>query len=835
MNKPVIICVDDEQTILDSLEIEIQRILGDEYLIETALRGEETLNLLEELIEERYEVVLVISDYLMPEVKGDELLKRIHTILPKTVKIMLTGQADLAAVGNAIKYAKLYRYIAKPWQFEDLKLTVREAVNSYFQDKKLDEQNAKLQVLNQELEQLNASLEHKVAERTAELAKTEAELRQSEEKFARVFRSSPSAITLTRLSDSCHIEINDSFCQFTGYTREEIIGYTAFDLNLWVNWEARAQLFQIMQEQGTIRNYECNYRTKSGEIKTALLSAELINLNGEACVIGVSQDISDRKQTEVALQEAKEVAERANRAKSEFLANMSHELRTPLNAILGFTQLLTRDSSLTLEQRESLEIINRSGEHLLALINDVLQMSKIEVGKVMLDKQSFDLHRLLDSVEAMFQLPAQKKGLQLIFDYGPNLPQYLQTDESKLRQVLINLLGNALKFTSEGGVTLRVAAELKVERLKVEGSPDNLLRAEGTELQLANQPPVTLHFEVEDTGSGIALEEIDVIFEAFTQTAAGRKSIEGTGLGLPISRKFVQLMGGDITVSSTLGQGTLFKFDIEASLSSASEIQILQPPTRRVIGLEGGQPKYRILAVDDVQESRLLLMKLLGSVGFLVEGAANGQEAVDKWNAFQPHLIWMDMRMPVMDGYEATKQIKALALERENLRAGEDATFNVPVSLLSSSPHFRTIIIALTASAFEEERHLVLAAGCDDFVRKPFREEVIFEKMAYYLGVRYVYEQLAPLESTRQAIAKKLAKGGKLDSSFVLEPSSFQVMPPEWVDMLYQAADSVNDEEIFQLVNQILPTHAPLAQAIADLINNYRYDRLIDLIEAARN
>jgi signal transduction histidine kinase len=701
MNKPIIICVDDEQTILDSLEIELQKTLGDEYLIETAAGSEEALELLEELLNEQYEVPLVISDYLMPHMKGDELLKRIHTLSPKTLKIMLTGQADLEAVGNAIKYAKLYRYIAKPWQFEDLKLTVKEAINSYLQDKKINQQTIQLQQMNQELEQLNTSLEQKVVERTAALAKTEAELRQSE----------------------------------------------------------------------------------------------------------------------ATMQEAKEAAERANRAKSQFLANMSHELRTPLNAILGFTQLLIRDSSLTIEQRESIEIINRSGEHLLELINDVLQMSKIEVGKVTLDQQSFDLYRLLDSLEAMFQLPAQKKGLQLIFDYAPGLPRYVQTDENKLRQVLINLLGNAIKFTASGNVTLRVARELNVEdfqKLQVES-----LNVEGS-TPSSNLQPVTLYFAVEDTGPGIAPEDLDIIFEAFTQTATGRKSSEGTGLGLPISRKFVQLMGGDISVSSTFGKGTIFQFDVEVSLSSVTEIPLLQP-TRRVIGLEPGQPNYRILVVDDAPESRLLLVKLIAALGLSVQEAVNGQEALEQWNAFQPHLIWMDMRMPILDGYEATQQIKAREQERE-----KQGKITNPLA-----PIHTTVIIALTASAFEEERHLVVSVGCDDFVRKPFREEVIFEKMAQYLGVRYLYEELPALGGTEPMVIPEGMEGRKLDSSFVLQPASFQVMPLEWTAKLYEAVNSVNDEEIFRLIEYIPPADAPLAQSIVGLIKNFRYDRLIDLMEAA--
>jgi PAS domain S-box-containing protein len=391
MSKQAIICVDDERVVLLSLRDQLSHYLGSQYDIELAESGEEALEIFEELQDENIEIPLIISDQIMPGMKGDELLIRLHAQYPKTLKILLTGQASAEAVGNAVNFANLYRYITKPWEGTDLCLTVIEAIRSYAKDKQLAEKNKILEKINVELEELNTSLEQKVNERTAELAKAEVELRQSEEKFAKAFRSSPSAIAITRLSDGCHIEVNDSFCDFTGYTREETIDHTALELNLWVNREAREQMFDVLHDEGTIRNYEFAFRTKTGVVKTALLSAERIYLNGQSCLIGVSQDISDRKQAEAAMQDAKEAAERANRAKSNFLANMSHELRTPLNAILGFSQLLTRDSSLNPEQRDYLEIINRSGEHLLTLINNVLQMSKIEVGKVTLDKQSFDL------------------------------------------------------------------------------------------------------------------------------------------------------------------------------------------------------------------------------------------------------------------------------------------------------------------------------------------------------------------------------------------------------------------------------------------------------------
>lgn len=671
----------------------------------------------------------------------------------------------------------------------------------------------------QELEEKNRQLQQEIrASEIAAKARNRAEiaLRQSEEKFAKAFRSCPSAFTITRQSDGCHIEINDSFCKFIGYTREEVIGRTAVDLNLWVDWEERAQLFHLLQKEGVIRNYEFKFRTKPGEVRTALLSAELINLDGQIHVISVSQDISDHKQAQAALQQAKEAAEKANRAKSRFLANMSHELRTPLNAIIGFTQLLTRDSSLNPEQQEYLGIIQRSGEHLLELINNVLQMSKIEVGRVTLNKNSFDLYYLLDTLETMFKLPAQNKGLQLVFDRTTTLPQYVQSDESKLRQVLINLLGNAIKFTAEGGVTLRVASKLKkggsndlsIERLKVEGSQPS------SNLQHSKLQPVTLYFEVEDTGFGIAPEEMDSLFEPFLQTQTGRQTLEGTGLGLPIARQFVQLMGGDIRVSSHLSKGSIFHFEIEVDLAQEPKIVTTQT-SRRVIGLESGQPEYRILVVDDRLESRVLLVKLLTSVGFEVLEAVNGREAIELWSSWEPHLIWMDMRMPVMDGYEATKRIKA------DLKGQA------------------TAIVALTASAFEEERSVVLSAGCDDFVRKPFRESVIFEKMAQHLGVRYIYAESASSTSAGGRQKMEVEPGDSsysMDSAvpYILEPSSFYLMPIEWVHELYQAALTIDNEQIFQLIEQIPATHNPLAKTIADLVNNFRCDQILDLIEQAK-
>ena len=483
---------------------------------------------------------------------------------------------------------------------------------------------------------------------------------------------------------------------------------------------------------------------------------------------------------------AKEEAELANHAKSDFLANMSHELRTPLNAILGFTQLMRRNKSLDKEQQENLAIINRSGEHLLGLINDVLEMSKIEAGRSSLNLSIFDLYSLLDTIEDMFQLRAESKGLQLIFERTPDLPQYIQADDKKLRQVLINLLGNSIKFTQEGGLNLRVDIKQNFNLNKRENKKSN-----------NKVHPVTLIFEVEDTGVGIAPEELDSLFEPFVQTESGRKSKEGTGLGLPISRKFIQLMEGDITVKSQVGKGTVFTFNIKVKIAQESELPI-QKPKRQVIALAPDQPKYRILVVDDRLTNRKLLLKLLIPLGFELKEAENGQQALEIWDNWNPHLIWMDMRMPVMDGYEATKQIKA------HLKGQA------------------TVIIALTASVFEEERSIVLSVGCDDFVRKPFREEVILEKMNQHLGVRYVYEELDPSSLSPSKTTFE-----------PLKPEALTVMPTEWISQLNQAATKLNEQLIITLVEEIPPEYVLLIKGLRDLLDQVRFDVIVSLSEEA--
>jgi PAS domain S-box-containing protein len=540
-------------------------------------------------------------------------------------------------------------------------------------------------------------------------------------------------------------------------------------------------------EQGRPYNLEFEIRPADGSERRFLSCvAELHrDLNGSPVkVIGVMQDITERKQMEeerwryheqleetvmhrtAELLIARDEAEAANKAKSIFLANMSHELRTPLNAILGFSGLLRREPDVTASQREKLDIINRSGEHLLRLINDVLEMAKIEAGGGQLEIAAFDLGGMVRDVSDMMRLRAEEKGLRLRLHQSATFPRYIKGDEGRLRQILMNLVSNAVNFTAEGEVIIR--------------------------LDIKDDKQHTLSIEVEDTGPGLEPQEQKRLFQPFVQLARS-KIQNGTGLGLAITHHFVELMEGSIDVESTPGKGSIFRVYLPLELADESEIaaELTAGTAGEVCGLAPGQPSYRILVVEDEYENQLLLAKLMTEIGLDTWVVDNGEEAVEIFKEWQPHLIWMDRRLPVMDGVKATKRIRQLP-------NGQDVK-----------------IVAVTASVFKEQNQKLFDAGMNDLVRKPYRIDELYDCLARQLGVKYVYRRAEP--------ETKACK---------LTPAMLAALPQELRQRLHEALDDLDYERIMATIGEMGECDPELARTLKQLAEYFDYPAILNALEA---
>jgi PAS domain S-box-containing protein len=520
----------------------------------------------------------------------------------------------------------------------------------------------------------------------------------------------------------------------------------------------------------TSRGMELEYIAKDGRTIPVLASIARMGDHTDT-LICMAQDLREQKRAEQELLSAKEAAESANRSKSAFLANMSHEIRTPLNAIMGYSQLMLRDPLLGAGAKDNLNIINRSGVHLLALINDILDMSKIEAGQVGLTLAPFDLLSLAKDLEVMFRLRTETKGLKLDVFIEPDCPRSIESDVGKLRQVLVNLLGNAVKFTERGSIKLRVSVTA------------------GADQQL------WLSAEVEDTGLGIAAGEQTGLFRPFAQTQSGRNLQGGTGLGLAISQQFIRLMGGEIMLRSKVGKGSTFYFAVPVL---PVEGKFISKPAlaRRVSGLQSTLPAPRVLIVDDEANNRGWLTRLLKIIGFPVLEAGDGATAIRLWQEWKPDLILMDVRMPVMDGLEATRRIRQQP-------GGAD-----------------TVIIALTASAMHEDQSVIMQNGANDFVSKPCQENDLLEKMQTHLKLSYRFDDMETPRHDSGAIVGSAAAIGELPAAIVGD--------------LQLAIRNGEKDRLDQLIQRVGNFDAALASTLKELADKYDYDALTSLLEEAK-
>jgi PAS domain S-box-containing protein len=801
-----ILVADDKQ---DNLYFMKSMFDEEEFQIIAAINGSEALDLARRNLPD-----IIISDILMPEMDGfmfcreckkDPLLKKIPFIFytatytdPKDEEFALSLGASrfILKPQEPVEILKIINSILgeikenKIHPEEYIQQTEMVVLKEYNETliRKLEDKMVHTRQAENDLKKINSELEMEIKKRQ----KIEETLQERELWLSSIYDTVGDVIYyLSVEGDECYrfISVNHAFCEVTGMSEKKIIGRLINDVipepSLTI---VLGKYRQAIDKKNVIR-WEETSDYPTGQLIGEVSISPVFDAKGRCThLVGSVHDITERKRieeeilhyrdhleeivrertaellkSEHALKLAKEQAEAANMAKTVFLSSMSHEIRTPLNAVLGFSQLMLKDESLTGRQIEWLNTINRSGEHLLALINDILEISRIESGRVSLSPDLFDLKAFLRDIEKMFFVRIEEKNLELRMVIDPGIPGFIEVDGNKLRQIFINLIGNAIKFTDEGKITVRVSSKRKKN-----GS-------------------CRLIAEVEDTGPGITPEDLNKIFTKFEQTAISHMK-GGTGLGLSISRQFARLMGGDITVRSEDGKGSCFLLELDFKERKEPELEF-EKELRNIKGLKKGQRTFHILIADDEPANRMLLKDLLNKAGFDVEEAADGSEVLIKFKERTPDLVFLDMRMPVMDGSESIKRMKSLQK-------------NVPV-------------IAVTANAFDNSIEKMKDLGLDGYIRKPYKINEIYDVLKSKLGVQFTY-------------AKDSSKKNKPDKLTVSD------LPENLARRMLEAALRVDLDSLLELIDEAGKTLPAISSKLRVMAKNFKYDELIKLLKSRR-
>lgn len=628
--------------------------------------------------------------------------------------------------------------------------------------KSLEESNLQLQNTSKAFELMNYALKDEINQRI----KTEQSLKASEEKMRIILQTMEEGVTVYTARQI--LFVNAAFCRLLGYEPQEIEGMPTEEISRKLihpeDYVAVTRAAEAVMKSHRLRRMEYRYMSKNGQEVWVSGMPAIIPWDEEEAIIATVVDITQHKKDKLDLQKAKEAAETANKAKSTFLANMSHEIRTPLNAVMGYSQILQRDPQLNERQRGFVVSINKSGEHLLSLINDILDMSKIEAGHVQLFPTPFSLDELVFDLADLFRLKADEKNLKLEIQRDPALPAIIRADQGRIRQIIINLIGNAIKFSSKGVISCTFYTPVR-----------NLMAV-----------------DIADEGSGIPEHLLEHIFQPFEQAHSNTVNAGGTGLGLSISRKLARMMGGDITVKSQIDKGSVFTLSF---LYEAAEGQLVAPAPQKhtVRELAPESRNTRVLIVDDKHINRHVLLQLLQPLGFELNEAENGLKALEVFKQWKPHIIIMDIVMPLMDGREATRRIRAE-------EAGKDV-----------------VIIAVTASALDEERAEIMRLGVNDFVRKPFKEAELLESMSIHGRLHYLFDDAAE--------TNKATKDEKIDFSSIVS----QI--PDGVIHQTQTALELGDlDQLTQLAGEIGKFGTALSERMLQLIHEFKLEEIKTLL-----